>query len=163
VVCEIAALAILPLLGTARKPAFKCKAAESRDMIGFTAAALHKACENPDASRTLKHLRDSADYLVGVYKILTLKEVTLSTETCDLFEACTLSFIASWKKAKCGTTMKHHYATHLATQVRQFGNASYFHTYADERFNRIVKRMAATSHNADFASTVLIKAKKTRR
>jgi hypothetical protein len=98
VVCEIAALAILPLLGTARKPAFKCKAAESRDMIGFTAAALHKACENPDASRTLKHLRDSADYLVGVYKILTLKEVTLSTETCDLFEVCTLSFIASWKQ-----------------------------------------------------------------
>ncbi len=51
--------------------------------------------------------------------------------------------------------MKFHYDLHIAHQMLEFGSAKYFHTYADETFNRKVKSWAARVHGSAFAFRVL--------
>ena len=48
-----------------------------------------------------------------------------------------------------------HYDLHLAEQMLEFGAANYYHTFADESFNRKVKQMASQINGCAFGRKVL--------
>ena len=109
-------------------------------MVGFVVAELGKAAAKPDAAHQFKGLHTTGLKLEGLYGTLALPEFTLPLSVCDQFEANTRAFMLWWKRGGGKFTIKHHYALHITEQVRRFGNARYWHSYADERFNRIIKR-----------------------
>ena len=145
------------MLGKSSSPLFKAKAMENRCFLHFIVEELREAIGKGVTPRHGKILLRAGEALLGKYAIIQSncgsREMDLEIKRKYLSLSCL--FLRRWKKAGGKCVTKHHYSIHLAEQVVKHGHPSYFSTYRDESFNRVVKRMATKSHPLRFANRLL--------
>ncbi len=145
------------LLGPRSRPVFKGKAHEARSLLNFCLQELG-IDGREDAVRHEALLRAGQKLRVW-YDLLAANGRGLADEdSAALLESC-CDFVRWWRKARGWCTVKHHYMVHLSEDAAAAGNPRMYHTYADEGFNRVVKRLAVRAHPLNFAGVVLATAK----
>ena len=66
-------------------------------------------------------------------------------------------FIVLFDRCGGNLTPKFHLLIHQVQEYKIFGNARYYHTYADESFNAVVAQLARASHRLCWAESIFKK------
>jgi hypothetical protein len=142
------------LLGPTRRPFFKGKAKESRDLLAFAVGQLREAL--PSVPGRMAPL-ESGTALQDFYAVLAARPARgLPVAAHARLLVGSVRFLTAWAAAGGHTTIKHHYFMHLVEGAGHAGNPRAYSTFPDESFNRSVKRIAsATGHGLAFARRVL--------
>ena len=140
------------MLGPAKHPELKAKAAETVGMLGFVVHLLEKH------ANALPHgaadLLDSARAAVAVN---TLIKESGRVMTPDQRRGLMQHYVRHAKlyfKAGGKPTPKHHLCLHLFVSMATRGNPKYYHTYRDETLNGLIAKLCAAVHRFVFHTEV---------
>jgi hypothetical protein len=144
------------MLGPARRPFFRGKARESRDLLPFCVGLVRP--EDPRLPRR-GDLAEAGEALLRVYDVLSRTSGRrLTPEAHKEALVGGLRFLAAWTRARGHRTIKHHYFVHMVERAGAAGNPRSYSTYRDEALNRQTKRVArSVGPGRAFARKVLAK------
>ncbi|CAK0855078.1 unnamed protein product [Prorocentrum cordatum] len=136
------------------KGRLQAKAAETKHLLPFAQLLLS---ENQSLlSDKDKLLNMACTELVKLHDVMAANPRVMTESAAKSLQRHMLRFLRFWHSWGGHVVFKHHMSVHLVANALKHGNPKFYTCYPDERFNRVMGRVAKSVHGGStFYSTML--------